>query len=95
MRYTNEVCRLFDCDILCDIEVSTGENPEELRVMPLVAIGSRGEYQGGLVSFIMTPFFSTMERLDDFCKRHIERFREVAEDQNSPAPDATEWEKTL
>lgn len=111
MRFVDEVCNLYECDVICDIEESLVFPPSdtpltlpvdcylkmepESRVKPVVAIGSRGEYPAGLVSFVMTPFFSTLEELDDFCSRHIDRFRSLAQDPDAPAPDATCWDAAI
>ncbi len=91
MRYVDEVCNLFDCEVICDIEPAEPENEESTAIIPMIAIGSRGEYAAGLVSFVMTPFFRTMEELEAFCWLHIEKFREIGAKDDEPAPDATGW----
>ena len=103
MRFVDEVCNIFDCEVLCDIEEVRTSRPvlvylvsePEWRVKPVVAIGSRGDFPAGLVSFVMTPFFNTLEELDEFCSRHIEKFRRIGEDPDAPAPDATCWDAAI
>jgi hypothetical protein len=100
MRYVDEVCNLYDCEVLCDIEETehdplgvdwTGLRETVTKVEPVIAIGSRAEMGAGLVGFVMTPWFHTLEELDAFCWLHIEKFREIGEKDDEPAPDATGW----
>ncbi len=111
MRFIDEVCNLYDCEVIVDIEETLVFPPKgmpfnlptadylkmepDTHVKPVVAIGSRSDYSAGLVSFVMTPFFSTLEELNAFCERHIERFRAIGEDPDAPAPDATEWDAAI
>jgi hypothetical protein len=85
MRFIDEVCNLYDCEVLADCEQVEG------LIHSVVSIGSRGSYENVEVSFTMTPRFNSLEELEAFCSRHIEKFRMIAEDPDSPAPDATEW----
>jgi hypothetical protein len=86
MRYIDEVCNLFDCEVLYDIEET-----EQGMVNTAVSIGSRAEHAAGLIGFIMTPWFHTLDELNAFCCLHIEKFREIGEKEDEPAPDATDW----
>lgn len=102
MRFIDEVCNLYDCDMLCDLQQQSAflhmldlsqpmpdpVDPDALFVKSVVFIGSRA----GEISFVMTPVFNSMEELEAFCNRHIERFRSLAENPDAPAPDATEWD---
>ena len=92
MRYIDEVCNLYDCDVLADCEAVEG------LIHCTITIGSRGSYENVEVSFTMTPRFNSMQELEAFCTRHIEKFRMIAEDPEQPAPDAdecAEWEAAI
>lgn len=90
--FINEVCSLFDVEILTDVE-SLSNDENDFRVKPVIAIGARAELGAGLIGFVMTPWFSTEEELDAFCQRNIEAFRVAAEacENGAPVVDATEW----
>jgi hypothetical protein len=92
MRFVDEVCNLYECDVLADCEQIEG------LIHAVVSIGSRGGYEDVEVSFTMTPHFNTLEELNAFCGRHIEKFRMIAEDPEQPAPDAdecAEWDAAI
>jgi hypothetical protein len=99
MRFIDEVCNLFDVEILCDIEETehdplgvdwTGLRETQTRVKPVVALGSRGELAAGLVSFVMTPWFNSLEELNAFLQWHIELLRRM-DGADTPAPCMTDW----
>lgn len=87
MRFIDEVCNLFDMEVLCDIEPIADRINWEVRYKPTVGIGCRTEEIG----FIMTPWFTSLEELNAFCELHVEKFREASKDSEEPAPNATDW----
>lgn len=98
MRYVDEVCNLFNCEVICNIVEKehdplgvdwTSLRETQTIVEPVIAIGSRIEFDTGLAGFVMTPWFHELAELNAFCQRHIEKFRDLVEKQ--PAPDATSW----
>jgi hypothetical protein len=93
MRFIDEVCNLFDVEVICDIETADPLNEAEVRYNPVVAIGARAEHGAGLFGYTMTPWFREMVDLNHFCERNIEKFREasVACDNGAAVPDATGW----
>lgn len=87
------VCELFDMQVLTDLIA----DDELLRnAYGVYYLGQRAEPAAGLRHVEMTPSFRTMGQLEAFCKRHIERFRDIAQqmdaDDHIPTPDATGWE---
>lgn len=86
-RFVNEVCELFDVQVLCDIEEVDG------KIRSVVAIGWNSEPDAGIRYGTISNWFSSEQELDEFCERNIERFREEAVkcDNGAPVPDATEW----
>jgi hypothetical protein len=90
-RHINEVCELFDIQVLCDIE-AVGDG-DDLRVKPCVALGCPGELAAGIPYVVVTPWFPTEEELDEFCELNINRFRLAAAacERGEAVPDATEW----
>lgn len=86
MRYIDEVCNLFDVEILCDIEAIPDRINWDVRYKPTVAIGSRSDE----VSFVMTPWFTSLEDLDAFLQRHIATLRAMNGD-DVPAPIMVDW----
>ncbi len=85
MRFVDEVCNLFDVDVVCDIEAIPDRVNWDVRYKPMIALGSRSE----AVSFIMTPLFTSLEELDAFLERHIATLRMVGDDE--PAPCMVDW----
>src|SRR5271170_7832607 len=99
MRFIDEVCGMFDVEVLCDIEEVehdplgvdwTGLREPELRVTPVIALGCRAEMAAGLVGFVMTPWFHDEAKLEGFLGYHIDRLRELAEEEE-PAPNMIGW----
>ncbi len=90
-RYINEVCELLDIEVLCDIEEVGDGN--DFRVKPCVALGWYGEPAAGIRYGVVTPWFPTEEKLDEFCELNINRFRLAAAacERGEAVPDATEW----
>jgi hypothetical protein len=81
-----EVRELFDLAPLTDMREVEG------KFQSVVSIGQRYDYSAGLHGFTVTPYFDTLPELEAFCQKHIERFREIAKDEDAPTPDATGWE---
>jgi hypothetical protein len=86
MRFIDEVCNLFDVEVLCDIEPVADRVKWEVRYKPTLALGSRSDE----VSFIMTPWFTSLEDLDAFLERHIATLRTMVGD-DVPAPNMVGW----
>lgn len=93
MKFTEEVCGLFDLEVLCDIDPVDPTNEADTRTVSVIAIGARQELGAGLVGFTITPWFRTPEELNYFCERNIEKFQAaaVACDNGAPVVDATDW----
>ena len=93
MRFIEEVCNLFDVEVLCDIEPVDPANEADVRYNPVIAIGARAELGAGLVHYVMTPWFKDETELNYFCERNIEKFRaaSTACDEGAAVPDATDW----
>jgi hypothetical protein len=98
-KFIDQVCNLFDVNVLHDIEIVTkydefnsGE-PMVERVRGTVALGLRAEHSAGEVGFVMTNWFNSEDELDEFCEANISRFQiAAAECENgAPVPDATVW----
>jgi hypothetical protein len=87
--FVEEVCSLFDLYILQDIE-ALSDAEDETRVKAVLAIGAEAEPEAGLYRCTLTPWFGSLEELNAFCEKHIERFRAEA-DNSDTIPDATEW----
>ena len=90
MRFIEEVCNLFDVEVLCDIEPVDPANEADVRYNPVIAIGARAELGAGLVHYVMTPWFSTEQELDDFLSLHIDSLRMYTE-TDAPVPNITDW----
>ncbi len=88
MRFVDEVCNLFDMEVLCDIEPIPDRIEWEVRYKPMIAIGSRSDQ----VSFIMTPWFTEEAKLEGFLGLHIESLRAIAAD-DVHAPYMCNWTK--
>jgi hypothetical protein len=85
-----EVCELYDVRVIQDYWAGTDEYPEAGESM--FALGQHAELSAGLRGFYMTPWFATMDALEEFCKRNLAKFQELlASDPDGPAPDATNW----
>lgn len=93
MKFTEEVCELFDATILSDVEFPEGgDGSEPLNEWkPIYAIGWNAELGAGLRGGTITNFYPTEQALEDFCERHIERFRALSA-LDAPAPDASDWD---
>lgn len=104
-----EVGELFDVTVVADIEEpgdgehkagcpKTDADGEECTCNPVqvYALGWPQELSAGIRGGYMTPFFRSMDALEAFCKKHLERFREAAQacerDLDVSVPDATTWE---
>jgi len=86
MRFVDEVCNLFDVDVVCDIEAIPDRVNRNVRYKPMIALGSRSDQ----VSFIMTPWYASLEELDTFLGRHIATLRQMVGD-DVPAPNMVNW----
>lgn len=86
MRFIDEVCNLFDVEILCDIEPIADRINWDVRYRPTVALGSRTDK----VSFIMTPWFTSLEELNAFLQWHIGLLRKL-DGADTPAPCMIDW----
>jgi hypothetical protein len=80
-----KVCEHLGIEILHDFA-----ELEDGKQTPLFALGQYPELAAGLRGFQVTPYFASLEELESFCERHLDRFLAIGEDE--PAPDATEWE---
>jgi hypothetical protein len=99
MRFIDEVCEMFDVEILCDIEETehdplgvdwTGLRETETRVTPVIALGCRAEMAAGLTGFVMTPWFHDEAKLEGFLGYHIDTLRAMCHD-DAPAPNMCDW----
>lgn len=80
----HQVIELFDVTVISDLEWD---------MKPFYALGQRPELSAGLRGFHMTPYFNTLDELEAFCRRNLQRFKEIIDaDPEAPAPDATNWE---
>ena len=68
------------------------------RVLPTVqiyALGVHSELGAGIRGGPSTPWFTSLELLEDFCKRHLKGIREIAAKQDESGDytwvDMTEW----
>ncbi len=86
MRFVDEVCNLFDVDVVCDIEAIPDRVNWDVRYKPMIALGSRSDQ----VSFIMTPWFCDIADLDAFLGQHIVTLRAM-EGDDVPAPNMVNW----
>jgi hypothetical protein len=92
-RYINEVCALFDVNVIIDIDASLeaitdgykvthespGENYQGSKPIKIsVALGVRSEYSAGESGYVMTKWFADENELDEFCELNINRFRIAA-----------------
>jgi hypothetical protein len=102
-RYINEVCSLFNVEVLVDIANDGNalkienrcvhHDPGSAPLYVVVALGVRSGTEEPY-SFNMTRWYSTEDELDEFCELNINRFRIAAKDYQencAPVPDATEW----
>ena len=94
-KFMLEVCGGLDISLLSDIEPLNPDDESDMRVRTCVALGERSELGAGLRGYSVTPWFPTMEELEAFCQRHIERFRAAmgACEQGGAVPDATNWDE--
>ena len=90
MKFIEEVCNLFDVEVLCDIDSAEPENEESTKIVQVIALGCRAEMDAGLYGFTMTPWFSTEQELEDFLGLHIESLRVYAATE-CPVPNITDW----
>ena len=104
-RYINEVCALFDVNVIVDIDSNPAAICDGYKIehrvtnhdaaskpLPItVALGIDPDLSAGIRSFVMTKWFSTEEKLDEFCELNINRFRNAAAESNHVPMDATEW----
>jgi hypothetical protein len=88
--HVKEVCELFDVNVLSDME-SVSDDENDPRFKSVYAIGWNGEPDAGIRYGTMTGWFDSMELLEDFCKRNIERFRAEAAKDDAAIPDASDW----
>lgn len=79
----NEVCLLFDVDVLVDIANDSIAMCDGVPLQVRVALGADG------MRSLMTRWFASEEELDEFCQLNINRFRIAA--RQPIVPDATEW----
>lgn len=100
-RHINEVCQIFDVEVLVDIandgvglcdgyKVShedTNHDPSTVPLQVRVALGTRCSDTVA----VMTRWFRSEEELDEFCELNINRFRIAASEVDAVLPDATEW----
>ena len=61
------------------------------RPIQCYAIGWNGEPDAGIRYGTVTNFFDSMNELEAFCERNIERFRQAAKDDEAVIPDASDW----
>ena len=90
----DEVRDLFDVTIIRDLEEREGSKaPARLELV--YALGAREELTAGIRRSQMTPSFCSVQELNAFCERHLERFREISRDQEASGQyavvDVTEW----
>ncbi len=90
----DEVRDLFDLTIIRDLEEREGSKaPARLELV--YALGAPEELTSGICRHQMTPKFCSVEELNTFCERHLERFREISRAQEASgqyaAVDATAW----
>ncbi len=90
MKFIQEVCEMFDVEVLCDIEPAEPENEESTKIIQVIALGCRAEMGAGLWGFTMTPWFSTEQELDDFLGLHIDSLRVHAATVEH-VPNITDW----
>jgi hypothetical protein len=101
--YINEVCLLFNLEVLIDIADDgaalnienrcTHHDPGSVPLNVQVAIGVRAGTEEPY-SFNMTRWYPSEDALDEFCELNINRFRIAAKEYHekcAPVPDATEW----
>jgi hypothetical protein len=89
-NFTVEICEAYDMQVLSDYWGGTDERPDLGH--PLYALGRRAELSAGLRGCQLTPYFDSMEKLESFCERNIDKFRSYLDaDPDAPAPDTTNW----
>jgi hypothetical protein len=90
-QFTKEVCDLFDISLLSDMEPTDEMNCSSPWI-EVYALGWRSELAAGIRAGTITEWFNTPEELEQFCQKHIARFRAASEDDGT-IPDATDWGK--
>ena len=90
----DEVRDLFDLTIIRDLEEREGSKaPARLELV--YALGVSEELTAGIRRNQMTPSFCSVQELNAFCERHLERFRQISRAQAASGQyavvDATAW----
>lgn len=84
----------LDLSVLSDIrEIGSGDD-DHGKVQPCFALGERQDHSAGLNGFSFTPYFDSMLELDDFCKKHMPKIREIAKElEDGAAYPSNNWWK--
>jgi len=85
-----EVCDLYDMSVISDIIEGDDSSEDHPKPITVYCIGYRGDRSVGMDEFQLTPWFNSMEGLNAFCLKHIDKFREVSDLSNPP--DTHKWE---
>jgi len=90
----DEVRGLFDLTVIRDLEEREGSKaPARLELV--YALGVPEEFTAGIRRNQMTPSFCSIQELNAFCERHLERFRQISRAQGASGQyavvDATAW----
>lgn len=89
-----EVCELLDIQLMIDGVDVAPEGDEQAQMRTVWMLGWPQELNAGIRSGEVTPWFFTMDELEAFCVRHLEKFRAHAiANPDGPVPDATGWDK--
>jgi len=98
-----DACSYLDLSVLSDIrEKETFKAPEVLGVsdsydppmVPCYALGERQDHSAGLHGFSFTPYFDSMLELDDFCKKHMGKIRDISKSlEDGAAYPSNDWWK--
>jgi hypothetical protein len=90
VKYTKEVCELFDVIVLNDM-AALSDDENDMQHKTVYALGWHAEPSAGINYGIVTNWFDSLEELNAFCKRNIKRFRKWADREDGIVPDASEW----
>jgi len=97
----DEVRDLFDLTVIRDLEEREGSQTDRdrskapARLELVYALGVSEELTAGIRRNQMTPSFCSVQELNAFCERHLERFRQISRAQAASGQyavvDATAW----
>lgn len=83
-----DACTYLDLGVLSDIRESN-DKPQQC-----FALGEKQDHSAGLNGFSFTPYFDSMLELDDFCKKHMAKIREIGKElEDGGSYPSNDWWK--